>query len=143
MAGPLPGVPPPEAALRSDRLDGHPGDVCRGAQATKAGIVFTALDNGFATVDDPAALQALCDRLGPDQIDGLLRTATPAIAPTPATVLTVCAAAAATPAEPAVVTAWLPMVGTRPPCAVFGAFSASHKLNRLGSESELSLLSPQ
>jgi hypothetical protein len=42
-------------------------------QATKAGIAFTALDNGFATVEDPAALQALCDQLGPDQIDGLLR----------------------------------------------------------------------
>jgi hypothetical protein len=42
-------------------------------QAIKDGIVFTALDNGFATVDDPAALQAICDRLGPGQIDGLLR----------------------------------------------------------------------
>ena len=34
-------------------------------QATKAGIGFTALSNGFATCDDPAALQAICDRLGP------------------------------------------------------------------------------
>jgi hypothetical protein len=42
-------------------------------QATRAGIAFTALDNGFATVDDPAALQAICDRLGPGQIDALLR----------------------------------------------------------------------
>ena len=42
-------------------------------QAAKAGIGFTALDNGFAAVDDPAALQAICDRLGPDQIDALLR----------------------------------------------------------------------
>ena len=42
-------------------------------QAGKAGIGFTALDNGFAAVDDPAALQAICDRLGPEQIDGLLR----------------------------------------------------------------------
>ena len=42
-------------------------------QATKAGIAFTALDNGFATVDDPAALAAICDRLGPGQIDALLR----------------------------------------------------------------------
>ena len=33
-------------------------------QAAKAGIGFTALDNGFAAVDDPAALQAICDRLG-------------------------------------------------------------------------------
>ena len=42
-------------------------------QVAKAGIGFTALDNGFAAVDDPAALQAICDRLGPDQIDALLR----------------------------------------------------------------------
>jgi hypothetical protein len=42
-------------------------------QATRAGIAFTALDNGFATVDDPAALAAICDQLGPGQIDGLLR----------------------------------------------------------------------
>ncbi|HKR52440.1 MAG TPA: hypothetical protein VJT72_23260 [Pseudonocardiaceae bacterium] len=42
-------------------------------QATKAGIAFTALDNGFATVDDPAALAAICDQLGPGQVDGLLR----------------------------------------------------------------------
>jgi hypothetical protein len=43
------------------------------SQAREDGIGFTALDNGFAAVDDPAALQAICDRLGPDQIDGLLR----------------------------------------------------------------------
>jgi hypothetical protein len=42
-------------------------------QAAKAGIGFTALDNGFAAVDDPAAVQAICDRLGPDHIDALLR----------------------------------------------------------------------
>jgi hypothetical protein len=42
-------------------------------QAAKAGIGFTALDNGFATVTDPAAVQAICDRLGPAQIDALLR----------------------------------------------------------------------
>jgi hypothetical protein len=42
-------------------------------QAAKAGIAFTALDNGFACVEDPAALQAICDRLGPEQIDALLR----------------------------------------------------------------------
>jgi hypothetical protein len=41
-------------------------------QATHAGIGFTALDNGFATVEDPAALQAICDRLGPAQIHALL-----------------------------------------------------------------------
>jgi hypothetical protein len=42
-------------------------------QAGKAGIGFTALDNGFAAVDDPAAVQAICDRLGTEQIDALLR----------------------------------------------------------------------
>ena len=42
-------------------------------QATKAGIGHTALDNGFATCDDPHAVQAICDQLGPAQIDGLLR----------------------------------------------------------------------
>ena len=42
-------------------------------QAAKAGIGFTALDNGFAVVDDVAGLQAICDRLGPEQIDALLR----------------------------------------------------------------------
>ena len=42
-------------------------------QAAKAGIGFTALDNGFAAVDDPATVQAVCDRLGPGHIDALLR----------------------------------------------------------------------
>ena len=42
-------------------------------QAAKKGIAFTALDNGFAAVDQPARVQAICDRLGPDQIDALLR----------------------------------------------------------------------
>jgi hypothetical protein len=37
-------------------------------QATAAGIGYTALANGFAACDDPAALQRLCDRLGPTQI---------------------------------------------------------------------------
>jgi hypothetical protein len=31
-------------------------------QAAKAGIGFTALDNGFASCDDPAAVQRICDR---------------------------------------------------------------------------------
>ena len=35
-------------------------------QAAKAGIGFEALDNGFAAVDDVAAVQAICDSLGPD-----------------------------------------------------------------------------
>src|SRR4051812_43362842 len=42
-------------------------------QVAKAGIGFTALDNGFAAVDDPVAVQAICDRLGPERIDALLR----------------------------------------------------------------------
>jgi hypothetical protein len=45
-------------------------------QAVKAGIGFTALDNGFATIDDPAqvpAVQAICDGLTAEVIDGLLR----------------------------------------------------------------------
>ena len=41
-------------------------------QATRAGIDYTALDNGFATCADPAAVQALCSRLGPAQIQALL-----------------------------------------------------------------------
>jgi hypothetical protein len=41
-------------------------------QAAKAGIAHTALDNGFATCEDPVALQAICDRLGPPQIQALL-----------------------------------------------------------------------
>jgi hypothetical protein len=41
-------------------------------QAAKETIAFTALDNGFATIEDPAGLQALCDRLGPGQIQALL-----------------------------------------------------------------------
>jgi hypothetical protein len=42
-------------------------------QAAQTGIEFTALDNGFAAVDDPVAVQAICDSLGPAQIDGLAR----------------------------------------------------------------------
>ena len=42
-------------------------------QAAKAGIGFEALDNGFAAVDDVPAVQAICDSLGPAQIDALLR----------------------------------------------------------------------
>jgi hypothetical protein len=40
-------------------------------QAAQAGIGFEALDNGFAA-GDAAALQAICDRLGPPGIDALL-----------------------------------------------------------------------
>jgi hypothetical protein len=39
-------------------------------QASKAGTGWTALANGFASCDDPAGLQAICDQLGPTQIHG-------------------------------------------------------------------------
>ena len=45
-------------------------------QATKAGIGFEALDNGFAVFDDPAdvdVIQRICDELTEDKIDALLR----------------------------------------------------------------------
>jgi hypothetical protein len=38
-------------------------------QATQAGIGFSELSNGFAKCADPAALQGICDRLGPGTID--------------------------------------------------------------------------
>jgi hypothetical protein len=38
-------------------------------QAERAGIAFTALSNGFAACDDPAALQQICDRLQPGTIE--------------------------------------------------------------------------
>jgi hypothetical protein len=37
-------------------------------QATKAGMGFIELSNGFATCSDPVRLQAICDRLGPGVI---------------------------------------------------------------------------
>ena len=37
-------------------------------QALAAGIEFTALSNGFASCDDPAGLQAICDRFGPGTV---------------------------------------------------------------------------
>ncbi len=37
-------------------------------QALRAGLSFTELSNGFAACKDPAALQEICDRLGPGQI---------------------------------------------------------------------------
>jgi hypothetical protein len=38
-------------------------------QAIRAGVGFGELSNGFASCDDPAALQQVCDRLGPGQIE--------------------------------------------------------------------------
>ncbi len=37
-------------------------------QATREGLAFTALSNGFANTRSPARLQALCDRLGPADV---------------------------------------------------------------------------
>jgi hypothetical protein len=37
-------------------------------QLRKCGIVFEPLDNGFLSCEDPQALQEVCDRLGPEQI---------------------------------------------------------------------------
>ena len=37
-------------------------------QPALAGTGFTELSNGFASCDDPAGLQAICDRLGPADI---------------------------------------------------------------------------
>src|SRR6266704_2749141 len=37
-------------------------------QATWAGIEFTSLANCFATCSDPGALQAICDRFGPEDV---------------------------------------------------------------------------
>jgi hypothetical protein len=42
-------------------------------QAAQAGLGFTELSNGFASTDDPAALQAICDRLGPGTITVLFQ----------------------------------------------------------------------
>ena len=42
-------------------------------QAAKAGIGFTALDNGFADCEDPVRLQKICSRLSAAKIDALLR----------------------------------------------------------------------
>jgi hypothetical protein len=43
------------------------------AQAARAGIAFTALDNGFAACDDVPGLQAICDSLDEDKIEALAR----------------------------------------------------------------------
>jgi hypothetical protein len=37
-------------------------------QLTRAGIGYVALDNGFRSCDDPAALQRICDALGPGAV---------------------------------------------------------------------------
>jgi len=37
-------------------------------QATKAGVQFRPLSNGFASSDDPRRLQRICDRFGPNHV---------------------------------------------------------------------------
>ena len=43
-------------------------------QLEKAGIGYEALDNGFRTCENPAALQKICDRLGPGALKRLRGT---------------------------------------------------------------------
>ena len=43
-------------------------------QATRAGIGFAELSNGFASCDDSAALQAVCDTLGSNQIEAFFES---------------------------------------------------------------------
>ena len=53
-------------------------------QARREGITFGELANGFASCDNPGALQAICDRFGPDDIQGFFDRWTTVI-PTPFT----------------------------------------------------------
>ena len=53
-------------------------------QATRAGIVYTSLKNGFASCRDPVGLQAICDRFGPSDVQGFFDRWTEVI-PTPFT----------------------------------------------------------
>jgi hypothetical protein len=53
-------------------------------QARREGIAFAELANGFASCDDSSALQAICDRFGPDDIQGFFNRWT-AVIPTPFT----------------------------------------------------------
>lgn len=46
-------------------------------QLRQRGIAFTALDNGFLTCADPAALQAVCDALSPADIEGFFTAGWP------------------------------------------------------------------
>jgi hypothetical protein len=51
-------------------LNGHEYAKC---QLRKEGVGFQALDNGFVACQDRDRLQTICDQLGPEQIDALLR----------------------------------------------------------------------
>ncbi len=60
------------------------GDEWAKRQARRQGIVFGELANGFASCTDPGALQAICDRFGPADVQGFFdRWAT--VIPTPFT----------------------------------------------------------
>ena len=48
-------------------VNGHEWAKC---QLDHAGIGYTALANGFATCEDPDALQAICDRFAPGDVHG-------------------------------------------------------------------------
>ncbi|MBV9595928.1 MAG: hypothetical protein JOZ87_03630, partial [Chloroflexi bacterium] len=43
-------------------------------QATAEGLAFTELANGFATCQDPARLQAICDRLSPSKLQAVFNS---------------------------------------------------------------------
>jgi len=51
-------------------LNGHEYAKC---QLRQQGIDYRALDNGFVSCADPVRLQAICEQMGPEQMDGLLR----------------------------------------------------------------------
>lgn len=53
-------------------------------QAAKVGLGFRELSNGFAACDDPAHLQAVCDRLGPGDLQAFFDRWT-TLVPTPLT----------------------------------------------------------
>jgi hypothetical protein len=51
-------------------LNGHEYAKC---QLGQQGIGFKALDNGFVSCQNPERLRAICEEMGPQQIDALLR----------------------------------------------------------------------
>ena len=48
-------------------VNGHEWAKC---QADHAGIAYSALANGFASCEDPDALAAICERFGPEDVQG-------------------------------------------------------------------------
>ena len=51
-------------------LNGHEWVKC---QLRQRGIAFESLDNGFLSCENPSALQATCDALGPEQIEAFFQ----------------------------------------------------------------------